>query len=89
MRHHGIRAIMARPPELGNAPLDADCLELSSGGTISYYSDAERQALNEFIADPTQAYDLLPHDYRLDAVGGASIDMGAYSLGRLYMMEGV
>ena len=72
--------------DLGNAPLEAGCLELSSGGSISYYSGAERKALNDFIADPTQAYHSLPHHYWLDAVGGASIDTtGAHSLARLYV----
>lgn len=72
--------------DLVNAPLEAGCLELSSGGSISYYSSAERRALNDFIADPMQAYHSLPHHYRLDAVGGASIDTtGAHSLARLYV----
>lgn len=71
--------------DFGNAPLDAGCLELSAGGTICYYGAAERKALNDFIADPTQAYDALPQHYRLDTVGGASIDAGSHSLGRLYI----
>jgi hypothetical protein len=71
--------------DLGNAPLDAGCMELSAGGTICYYGAAERKALNDFIADPRQAYDALPQHYRLSAVGGASIDAGANSLGRPYI----
>ena len=71
--------------DLGNAPLDAGCLELSAGGTIRYYGAAERKALNDFIADPTQAYDSLPRRYRLDVVGGKNVDAVAYSLGRPYI----
>lgn len=71
--------------DLGNAPLAASCLELSSGGNIAYYGASERTALNDFIGDPTQAYDSLPRRYRLDRVGGANVDAAAYSLGRLYI----
>jgi hypothetical protein len=71
--------------DLGNSPLEAGCLELSSGGTITYYSTAEQKALNDFIADPTLAYDSLPRQYRLDAVAGASIDTSASSFGRPYL----
>jgi hypothetical protein len=57
--------------DLGNAVLGAGSLELSPNGTISYYSDAERKAVNEFIVDPKPAYDLIADHYRLSAVPGA------------------
>jgi hypothetical protein len=51
--------------DLGNGPLGPGCLELSPDGTIAYYGDAERKAVNGLIAEPQLAYDLVPDCYRL------------------------
>ena len=67
----GIRDCLALAgrKELGNAALGAGCLELLPNGAISYYSDAERKAINELIAHPRSVYALIPNHYRLSVVG--------------------
>ncbi len=57
--------------DLGNVALGPGCLELLPGGNVTYYGDAERKTINEFINDPNPAYDLIPDHYRLTAVSGA------------------
>jgi Glycosyl transferase family 2 len=53
---------------LVNRVLRPGSLELLPDGTISYYSDAERKALNAFISDPEPIYNLFPDHYRLRSV---------------------
>jgi hypothetical protein len=53
---------------LGSSTLRSGCLELSPNQTVSYYSDAERKAINDFISDPQPAYDSIANHYRLSAV---------------------
>jgi hypothetical protein len=53
---------------LGKSTLRSGCLELSPNQTISYYSHAERKAIDDFISDPQPAYDSITNHYRLSAV---------------------
>jgi hypothetical protein len=59
-------------PEISSEPagLGPSQLELLPDGTVSYFSDAERQALNTFIRDPKPVYDLIVDPYVLDSIIG-------------------
>jgi hypothetical protein len=52
----------------GDAPLDPGCMEFRPDGSLSYYSDVERDLITNFIADPAPAYDEFPEYYRLAGV---------------------
>lgn len=43
-------------------------LELMSDGSVSYFSDADRQTLNAFIKDPKAVHDLIIDQYRLHSI---------------------
>lgn len=47
----------------GRSTLKPGCLELSLNQTISYYSNVERKAINDFISDPYPAYDAIANYY--------------------------
>jgi len=81
-----IRDCLALDPraEFVDAPLAPGCVELSDGGGVTYYGDAERKLIADFIADPRQVYGLLPHDYRLKAVDAADLGRPG-NLGKLYV----
>lgn len=55
-----------------NTALGPGCLELSEAGCIKYYSEAERKLIGDFIAEPRPVYELIPGQYRLDAVIAAT-----------------
>jgi hypothetical protein len=53
--------------DIGNAPLSSGCLELLPDGTLSYYGEAERNAISKLAADPKAVYGLIADQYRLNA----------------------
>lgn len=64
-------------------PLGPGCLELSTGGTISYYSDIERALLTSYIADPRPIYKAIGGGYRLAEIVASDIGRPEL-LGKLY-----
>ena len=52
-----------KPAERGSSDL-----ELLSDGTVSYFSDAVREALHAFIRDPKPIYDLIADQYQLGSI---------------------